>query len=126
MCAAQQSERPCGLTREAAPLKAPFSILATILVAFASDCAIAATHYSDTWVSITGNDANACNQPINPCRTIGTSDGALSKTLPGGIVHVLPGNYNLFFITESVSIIAEPGGQTRRSTTLQAISLYAF
>jgi hypothetical protein len=64
-----------------------------------------------TFVSGDGNDALACTSPATACRQIGGATGALSKTDSGGVVHVLPGEYNAFEIPAnlSVGIIAEGG-----------------
>jgi hypothetical protein len=62
-------------------------------------------------VSGDGDDGLACTSPETACRQIGGATGALSKTDPGGVVHVLPGEYNAFEIPAnlSVGIIAEGG-----------------
>jgi hypothetical protein len=64
-----------------------------------------------TFVSGDGNDALACTSPATACREIGGATGALSKTDSGGVVHVLPGDYDAFVIPAnlSVGIIAEGG-----------------
>jgi hypothetical protein len=64
-----------------------------------------------TFVSADGNDANTCLSPATACREIGGATGALSKTDSGGVVHVLPGEYDAFAIPAnlSVGIIAEGG-----------------
>ena len=64
-----------------------------------------------TFVSGDGDDGLACTSPETACRQIGGATGALSKTDPGGVVHVLPGEYNAFEIPQnlSVGIIAEGG-----------------
>jgi hypothetical protein len=64
-----------------------------------------------TFVSADGNDANTCLTPATACREIGGASGALSKTDSGGVVHVLPGEYDAFAIPAdlSVGIIAEGG-----------------
>ena len=64
-----------------------------------------------TFVSGDGNDALACTSPATACRQIGGATGALSKTDSGGVVHVLPGEYDAFEIPQnlSVGIIAEGG-----------------
>ena len=64
-----------------------------------------------TFVSGDGDDGLACTSPETACRQIGGATGALSKTDPGGVVHVLPGEYNAFEIPAnlSVGIIAEGG-----------------
>lgn len=62
-----------------------------------------------TFVSGSGDDVNDCTSLATPCRQIGGNDGALSKTTEGGIVHVLPGDYGSFGVTESVDIIADSG-----------------
>ena len=41
-----------------------------------------------------------------PCRTIST---ALSKTVAGGVIHVLPGSYDAFVVNKAVDIIADQG-----------------
>ena len=64
-----------------------------------------------TFASGDGDDGLACTSPETACRQIGGATGALSKTDPGGVVHVLPGEYNAFEIPQnlSVGIIAEGG-----------------
>jgi hypothetical protein len=64
-----------------------------------------------TFVSGNGDDGLACTSPATACRKIGGATGALSKTDSGGVVHVLPGEYNAFEIPPdlSVGIIAEGG-----------------
>ena len=59
-----------------------------------------------TWVSGAGNDANDCLTVSTPCRQIVT---ALSKTLPSGVIQVLPGNYNPVIVNQAVNIIADQG-----------------
>lgn len=62
---------------------------------------------STTFVSqADGNDANACTSPAAPCATL---NGAYGKTVAGGVIHVLPGEYPSLEITQSVEIIAESG-----------------
>ena len=57
-----------------------------------------------TWVSAGGSPANDCLSPAAPCSDIGN---ALSKTDPGGTVHVLSGNYISFSVTKAVQIIGD-------------------
>jgi hypothetical protein len=82
----------------------------------ASACLVALLGVADpaqaafaTFVSGAGLDTNDCLTPATPCRDIGTPTGALSKTDAGGIIHVLPGEYNAFFINKSVEIVADAG-----------------
>jgi hypothetical protein len=57
-----------------------------------------------TWVSSTGDDANACSI-TSRCRTFA---GALTKTAAGGIISVFDsGSYGAVNINKSISIIAE-------------------
>jgi hypothetical protein len=63
-----------------------------------------------TWVSGTGTDVDSCTAPDHPCRQIG-GGGALSKTSAGGVVHVLPGDYDSFEVLFPVNIIVENPGQ---------------
>jgi hypothetical protein len=58
-----------------------------------------------TWVSVNGNDANACDR-ATPCRTLA---GALAKTSAGGEVDVLDsGDFGSVTLNKTVSVIA-PG-----------------
>jgi hypothetical protein len=59
-----------------------------------------------TWASGAGSDANDCSSPVTPCRTLTT---ALSKIVPGGVMHVLPGSYDAPIVTQAVDIVAEQG-----------------
>ena len=60
---------------------------------------------SRTWVSVNGNDANACDRAA-PCRTL---SGALAKTSAGGEIDVLDsGDFGSVTLNKTVSLIA-PG-----------------
>jgi hypothetical protein len=68
-----------------------------LLLAFGS----AANAQTRTWVSSGGDDLNPCSRTM-PCRTFA---GALSKTVPGGIINVVDnGAYGPVTITQSVTI----------------------
>ena len=82
--------------------KAFFLITAFALLLFGS---IAASHAAgSTWVSAGGSPDNDCLSPAASCREIVT---ALSKTDPGGTIHVLSGDYLSFYVTKAVQIIGD-------------------
>jgi hypothetical protein len=64
---------------------------------------------SQTFVSGPGDDTNDCFTISSPCGTIG---GALTKTIAGGVIQVLPGDYPPFSIGKAVNILADQGGVT--------------
>ena len=54
-----------------------------------------------TWVSGLGDDVNQCTRSA-PCKTFA---GAISKTLPGGIINCLdPGGFGAITITKSITL----------------------
>jgi hypothetical protein len=59
-----------------------------------------------TFVSGAGSDANDCITVSTPCRNL---DVVLTKTTAGGVINVLPGNYNAFVVNKAVEIIADQG-----------------
>ncbi len=63
-----------------------------------------------TFVSGAGSNSNDCRTPESPCREIGGTNAALSKTDPGGTIHVAIGSYRAFTVPDiSVNIIADVG-----------------
>jgi hypothetical protein len=59
------------------------------------------------YVSVNGNDANACSNPATPCRTY---TGAIAQTTPGGEVIVLDsGTFGGGTISQAVTINAPAG-----------------
>jgi hypothetical protein len=69
-----------------------------------------------TWVSGTGDDLNPCTRTA-PCKTFG---GAISRTAPGGVIHVLdPGGFGAVTITKALSIVTDSnvGAITALGTT---------
>jgi hypothetical protein len=64
------------------------------------------------FVSGNGSNANDCSSPATACRSLGHAEATVQ---PGGVIHVLPGEYSLVFITKSVEIIAD-GGQASISS----------
>src|SRR5664279_550669 len=65
-----------------------------------------ATTFNITWVSGVGSDANDCITVSTPCRQLST---ALTRTIPGGVINVLPGTYGPFAVDKAVDIIADQG-----------------
>lgn len=83
--------------------------LAASVGLFASIGAAAPAHAAFvTFASGTGTDTGNCDSVAAACRQISF---ALTKTDSGGVVHVLPGEYDAFVIPDnlSVGIIAEGG-----------------
>ena len=70
-----------------------------------------------TFVSQTGNNANACTSPAAPCQTLA---GALAKTDSGGVMHVAPGEYAALLINKSVEIVADGGNVSVANSTINA------
>jgi hypothetical protein len=69
-----------------------------------------------TWVSGTGDDLNSCTRTA-PCKTF---SGAISRTAPGGVIHVLdPGGFGAVTITKALSIVTDSnvGAITALGTT---------
>jgi hypothetical protein len=64
---------------------------------------------SQTFVSGAGSDVNDCATVSTPCRQIST---ALTKTIAGGVINVLPGDYIAFTVDKTVEIIADQGMAT--------------
>jgi hypothetical protein len=77
---------------------------------------------SRTWVSTSGNDANACSK-ASPCRTFA---GALGKTTAGGEIDVLDsGDFSPVTINKAVSIVAEGAIGGIQASTGNAITISA-
>ena len=72
-----------------------------------------------TFVSGNGDDNNDCLTPATACRQLNTATGAIAKADANGIVHVLPGEYEGFFLDKSLDIVAD-GGQASFFTIAQA------
>jgi len=96
------------------------SVLTVALVLLAGGTAQATI--SHTWVSSTGNDANACTRSA-PCATFA---GALSKTSAGGEIDVVDaGDYGPVTISQAVSIEAVGVLATIQVTSGNAITISA-
>jgi hypothetical protein len=66
-----------------------------------------------SFVSGSGTDTGDCGTPATVCRQI---TYALTQTNEGGIIHVLPGEYNAFPVSTSVEIVADAGQASIFST----------
>ncbi|HEY2293633.1 MAG TPA: hypothetical protein VGM86_23250 [Thermoanaerobaculia bacterium] len=98
----------------------PYALLTATLLFLASGAAQATI--SHTWVSSTGNDANACTRSA-PCATF---SGALSKTSAGGEIDVVDaGDYGSVTISQAVSIEAVGVLATIQVTSGNAITISA-
>jgi len=96
----------------------PYVLLTTVLLFLAGDAAQATI--SHTWVSSTGNDANACTRSA-PCATFA---GALTKTSAGGEIDVADaGDYGPVTISQAVSIEAVGVLATIQVTSGNAITI---
>jgi hypothetical protein len=97
------------------------SVLFTAALLFLAGGAAQAT-ISHTWVSSTGNDANACTRSA-PCATFA---GALTKTSAGGEIDVADaGDYGPVTISQAVSIEAVGVLATIQVTSGNAITISA-
>jgi len=77
----------------------------------------------ETWVSGTGSDtSNTCGSQATPCREIRT---ALTNTVSGGTIHVLPGAYLAFIVNQGISIIADQGIASITNSTVSAGDSFA-
>jgi parallel beta helix pectate lyase-like protein len=95
-------------------------VLLTAALPFLADAAQATI--SHTWVSSTGNDANACTRSA-PCATFA---GALTKTSAGGEIDVADaGDYGPVTIGQAVSIEAAGVLATIQVTSGNAITISA-
>ena len=83
----------------------PLSLLACVLALLAVAGPVHGA--GATFVSqANGDDMNACTSAAEPCETL---TGAYGKTDPGGVMHVLPGEYASLAVDKSVEIIADSG-----------------
>jgi hypothetical protein len=73
-----------------------------------------------TFVSPVGSDANNCATASLPCRQLSGATAALAKTDEGGVIHVLPGDYDTFVIDKSIEILVD-GGQASVAASAQGI-----
>src|SRR5688500_10706949 len=80
--------------------------LAFAVVLAGSGAALAA---DPTTLFVSGDgddDLNTCTTPLDACRNLNVALGRLS---PGGVIHVLPGEYSPFIIDQAVDLIADSG-----------------
>lgn len=68
-----------------------------------------------SFVSDSGADTGACGTLATACRQI---TFALTQTNEGGIIHVLPGEYDAFAVDKSVEVVADGGQASLFITTI--------
>ena len=80
----------------------PVILVLTMLISSIHKTAFAAS--ADVYVSITGNDANACTVSA-PCRTI---QKGVNVVQPGGVLHILAGTYSESISFSKVGTQSQP------------------
>ena len=99
------------------------STLAAVATAFALLFATApANAQFAVFISGNGDNLNDCLTPATACRTL--AQGQTTVTA-GGVIHVLPGEYNSVIITKSVQIIADQGQASISGSTSGIGSVFA-
>ncbi len=89
-----------------------FKFIASVFVLLTATSFVLAQTSTRTWVSETGDDANACSR-TTPCATFA---GALAKTSAGGEIDVLdPGDFGEVSIDRSITI---DGGRGRVASVI--------
>lgn len=99
------------MPRNVPPVVKQFAIPAAALLLLSLAHATARAASFQTFVSVSGNDANTSSscQRTAPCRLIKT---ALTVTSPGGVLTILDsGGFGGFTVTQSVQVVAAPGVQ---------------
>lgn len=102
------------------PVRSWLAIGASILAVSLSTSAQVRAQAAATFVSPTGDNDNNCQTPATPCRQLRGATGAIAKTFPGAVIHVLAGDYAQFTVDKSVEIIVD-GGHASITTGAETI-----